>query len=126
MLYPLTTALLLQGTQLHRERPYRTQCLPPAWLPLSFNPSLASCGAWPLETHDFYTKKTEGTSYEISIDSIDCGFGFNRSGGSRAAHCTADLAYTEAGIIALLFGTILMMAAFAREVFEVLRGKSLV
>ncbi|MEQ4258598.1 hypothetical protein [Pseudomonas syringae] len=44
----------------------------------------------------------------------------------EAGQRTADLAYTEAGIIALLFGTILMMAAFAREVFEVLREKSLV
>ncbi|MCK9749729.1 hypothetical protein LT699_24390 [Pseudomonas syringae pv. syringae] len=39
---------------------------------------------------------------------------------------TADLAYTEAGVIALLLGIILMMAAFTREVFEVLREKSLI
>ncbi|AKF53332.1 hypothetical protein PsyrH_23085 [Pseudomonas syringae pv. syringae HS191] len=44
----------------------------------------------------------------------------------EAGQRTADMAYTEAGIIALLFGTILMMAAFAREVFEVLREKSLI
>lgn len=44
----------------------------------------------------------------------------------EAGQRTADLAYTEAGIIALLLGIILMMAAFTREVFEVLREKSLV
>ncbi|AKT32689.1 hypothetical protein RX987_03655 [Pseudomonas syringae pv. actinidiae] len=44
----------------------------------------------------------------------------------EAGQRTADLAYTEAGIIALLLGTILMMAAFAREVFEVLREESLI
>ncbi|APP99964.1 hypothetical protein JTE78_25785 [Pseudomonas syringae pv. aptata] len=44
----------------------------------------------------------------------------------EAGQRTADLAYNEAGIIALLLGTILMMAAFAREVFEVLREKSLI
>ncbi|QVI81844.1 hypothetical protein KHW15_07150 [Pseudomonas syringae] len=44
----------------------------------------------------------------------------------EAGQRTADLAYTEAGVIALLLGIILMMAAFTREVFEVLREKSLI
>lgn len=44
----------------------------------------------------------------------------------EAGQRTADLAYTEAGVIALLLGIVLMMAAFTREVFEVLREKSLI
>lgn len=44
----------------------------------------------------------------------------------EAGQRTADLAYTEAGAVALLLGIILMMAAFTREVFEMLREKSLI
>ncbi|MCF5713979.1 MULTISPECIES: hypothetical protein [Pseudomonas syringae group] len=44
----------------------------------------------------------------------------------EAGQRTADLAYSEACIIALLLGFVLMMAALAREVFEVLREKSLI
>ncbi|PBQ09475.1 hypothetical protein [Pseudomonas syringae] len=43
----------------------------------------------------------------------------------EAGQRTADLAYTEAGILALLLGFVLMMAAFGLELFEVLRERSL-
>ncbi|POP74084.1 hypothetical protein [Pseudomonas syringae] len=44
----------------------------------------------------------------------------------EAGQRTADLAYTEAGILALLLGFVLMMAAFGLELFEVLRERSLI
>ncbi|KPB52297.1 Uncharacterized protein ALO57_02097 [Pseudomonas coronafaciens pv. oryzae] len=44
----------------------------------------------------------------------------------EAGQRTADLAYSGAFIIALLLGFVLMMAALAREVVEVLREESLI
>ncbi|AKT29480.1 hypothetical protein RYA05_34315 [Pseudomonas syringae pv. actinidiae] len=44
----------------------------------------------------------------------------------EAGQRTADLAYTEAGIFALLLGCVLMMAGFGLELFELLREKSLI
>lgn len=44
----------------------------------------------------------------------------------EAGQRTADLAYTEAGILALLLGIVLMMAAFGFELLELLREKSLI
>ncbi len=44
----------------------------------------------------------------------------------EAGQRTADLAYTEAGILALLLGFVLMMAAFGLELFEVLRERSFI
>ncbi|MDU8593981.1 hypothetical protein RYA71_28770, partial [Pseudomonas syringae pv. actinidiae] len=41
----------------------------------------------------------------------------------EAGQRTADLAYTEAGIFALLLGCVLMMAGFGLELFELLREK---
>ncbi|MFA1030678.1 hypothetical protein ALP10_200011 [Pseudomonas syringae pv. helianthi] len=43
----------------------------------------------------------------------------------EAGQRTADLAYTEAGILALILGFVLMMAAFGLELFEVLLERSL-
>ncbi|WP_024690721.1 MULTISPECIES: hypothetical protein [Pseudomonas syringae group] len=42
-----------------------------------------------------------------------------------AGQRTADLAYTEAGMFALLFGVVLMMPVFGLEIFEWLREKTL-
>ncbi|WP_117140473.1 hypothetical protein [Pseudomonas amygdali] len=44
----------------------------------------------------------------------------------EAGQRTADLAYTEAGMFALLLGIVLMMAAFGIELLELLREKSLI
>ncbi|WP_054072849.1 MULTISPECIES: hypothetical protein [Pseudomonas syringae group genomosp. 2] len=41
----------------------------------------------------------------------------------EAGQRTADVAYTEAGIFALLLGCVLMMASFGFELFELLREK---
>ncbi|EFW82231.1 MULTISPECIES: hypothetical protein [Pseudomonas syringae group genomosp. 2] len=44
----------------------------------------------------------------------------------EAGQRTADLAYTEAGILALILGFVLMMSAFGFELLELLREKSLI
>ncbi|KAA8690541.1 hypothetical protein [Pseudomonas caricapapayae] len=44
----------------------------------------------------------------------------------EAGQRTADLAYTEAGMFALLLGIVLMMAGFGHELLELLREKSLI
>ncbi|KOP52536.1 hypothetical protein OX90_16315 [Pseudomonas coronafaciens pv. porri] len=41
----------------------------------------------------------------------------------EAGQRTADLAYTEAGMLALLLGIVLMMSVFGLEIFEWLREK---
>ncbi|KOP51013.1 hypothetical protein OX90_28805 [Pseudomonas coronafaciens pv. porri] len=44
----------------------------------------------------------------------------------EAGQRAADLAYTQAGMFALLLGIVLMMAAFGLELLELLREKSLI
>ncbi|AVB13121.1 MULTISPECIES: hypothetical protein [Pseudomonas syringae group] len=44
----------------------------------------------------------------------------------EAGQRTADLAYTEAGILVLFLGIVLMMAAFGVKLLELLREKLLI
>ncbi|AZG84929.1 MULTISPECIES: hypothetical protein [Pseudomonas syringae group] len=48
------------------------------------------------------------------------------TGLGEAGQRTADLAYTEAGILVLFLGIVLMMAAFGIELLELLREKLLI